>query len=240
MRIGTAGWTIPARYKLEFPDIGSHLQRYAARLDAVEINSSFYRPHQRKTYARWAASVPADFRFSVKLPRTITHDHRLRGCGALLDRFLAEVSGLDSKLGVLLVQMPPSLAHDAGTATAFFRDLVRAPARIACEPRHASWFTPEADRLLRKWHVARVAADPPRAAGDGVPGGDTGFAYWRLHGSPEIYHSDYSEAALRTLASRLGPADWCIFDNTAAFHALDNALALRRLIPGTLSGSTGC
>lgn len=238
--IGTAGWSIPAQYKPEFPQSGSHLERYAARLGAVEINSSFYRPHQRKTYERWAASVPADFRFSVKLPRSISHERRLTDRGALLERFLGEISGLGGKLGVLLVQLPPSLAYDRDIAAAFFHDLARVPARIACEPRHASWCTPEADRQLRSWHVTRVAADPPRADADGAPGGDTKMAYWRLHGSPRLYYSDYPEAALRALAPRLGRDDWCIFDNTAAFHALGNALALRHLIPGTLSGSAGC
>jgi uncharacterized protein YecE (DUF72 family) len=227
--IGTAGWNIPAQYGSEFPASGTHLERYAGILKAVEINSSFYRPHQRKTYERWAASVPADFRFSVKLPRGITHDNRLKDHGDLLDRFLDETSGLGGKLGILLVQLPPSLAYEAATAAAFFRDLARARARIACEPRHASWFTPQAEALLHQWHVARVAADPPRAPGDGVPGGDTGFAYWRLHGSPKLYYSDYSDAALAALAPRLRPQDWCIFDNTAAFHALGNALSVASL-----------
>ena len=75
--IGTAGWNIPAQYKDAFDDTGTHLQRYGGRLTVAEINSSFYRPHQTKTYERWAASVPEDFRFSVKLPRTITQDKRL-------------------------------------------------------------------------------------------------------------------------------------------------------------------
>ena len=228
--IGSAGWTIPARYRERFRSEGSHLERYATSLNCVEINSSFYRPHRRATYARWAATVPDDFRFSVKAPRAVTHDHRLKGYGDLLDRFLEEVSGLGEKLGVLLVQLPPSLACDADVAEAFFRDLARARATVACEPRHSSWLTPVADNLMKSLHVARVAADPPRAANDGVPGGDTRLAYFRLHGSPIIYHSDYSDAALAGLAQALRSGDWCIFDNTAASCALGNALDLTRRI----------
>jgi len=224
--IGTAGWNIPARYKNDFPADGSHLARYAARLRAVEINSSFYRPHKRTTYERWAASVPPDFRFSVKLPRTITHDHRLKDYGDLLGKFLLEVSGLGEKLGILLAQLPPSLAFETETANAFFRALSGSGAAIACEPRHASWFTKQAEDTLQKRGIARVAADPPRGPGDGEPGGDTHTAYFRLHGSPEIYRSDYSRDALRAIATRLRAQDWCIFDNTAAFHALGNALSL--------------
>src|ERR1700710_2503714 len=112
LRVGTAGWSVPSRYTAEVPAGGSHLERYARRLNAVEINSSFYRPHQRKTYERWARSTPAAFRFSVKVPKAMTHDRRLVDCGALIDRFVAEVTGLGNKLGVLLVQLPPKLVFE--------------------------------------------------------------------------------------------------------------------------------
>src|SRR5918993_2432455 len=70
--IGTAGWSIPRAVAHEFTASGSHLERYARVLNGAEINSSFHRPHARAVYARWAAATPDDFRFSVKLPRTIT------------------------------------------------------------------------------------------------------------------------------------------------------------------------
>ena len=229
IRIGTAGWSIPAPYRSRFPDNGSQLEKYAAQLTAVEINSSFYRPHRRATYERWAASVPADFRFAVKFPRAITQDSRLQNYGDLLDRFLAEAGGLGDKLGVLLVQLPPKLVYGESAALAFFRDLARAGIAVACEPRHPSWFTPGADDLFSRLGVARVAADPPRAPTDGEPGGNRNFAYWRMHGNPRIYYSDYGEDALTRLAARLQEGDWCIFDNTAAYHALGNALRLRDL-----------
>ena len=229
--IGTAGWSIPARYADRFPKKGTHLERYSRCVNAVEINTSFYRPHQRKTYERWAASVPEDFRFSVKLPRSISHDARLHGYNGLLSRFAEEVFGLGEKLGAVLVQLPPNLAYDADVAAAFFEDLHRHhKAPVACEPRHVSWFTPEADAALKKLDVGRVAADPPRASTDGEPGGWQGLRYWRLHGSPKIYYSDYDADALGTLAGHLRQRDWCIFDNTAAFAALGNALTLKSLM----------
>jgi len=231
--IGTAGWSVPSRYAERFPADGSHLERYARRLNAVEINTSFYRPHRRATYERWAASVPAGFRFAVKLPRTMTHERRLKDCDALLDRFAGEVEGLGPKLGMLLVQLPPSLAFEAEVVEEFFSALRRRidpPA--ACEPRHAGWFGPEAEELLQRLPVARVAADPVRAPGAGEPGGWKGLVYYRLHGSPKIYYSDYDEAVLAGIRRRLqayraaGVPAWCIFDNTAAFAALGNALAV--------------
>jgi len=75
------------------------LERYARVLNAAEINSSFYRPHARATYERWASRVPESFRFSVKMPKTITHEQRLSGVRGQLDQFLAEAGGLGGKLG---------------------------------------------------------------------------------------------------------------------------------------------
>lgn len=231
--VGTAGWSVPSRYAAELPPGGSHLERYARRLDAVEINSSFYRPHQRKTYQRWARSVPAGFRFSVKLPKAMTHEQRLADCGALLDRFVSEVTGLGDRLGVLLVQLPPQLAFDRRVAGQFFRDLhQRLDVPVACEPRHASWFTPDIGDWLAERRIARVAADPAPVPGAGEPGGWNGLAYFRWHGSPRIYYSDYDDAALAALGKRLdaqrqhGVPTWCILDNTALGAALGNALAL--------------
>src|SRR5918995_1342280 len=110
--VGSAGWAVPRRWAHLAPDDRKGLARYAGVLNAVEINSSFYRPHARDTYARWAANVPDDFRFSVKIPKAITHEARLRDAGDALLKFLDEASGLGDKLGVLLVQLPGRLEFD--------------------------------------------------------------------------------------------------------------------------------
>jgi uncharacterized protein YecE (DUF72 family) len=235
LRIGTAGWSVPARYVAEVPPGGSHLERYARRLNAVEINSSFYRPHQRKTYERWAQATPSGFRFSVKMPKSMTHEQRLADCGALLDRFVLEVGGLGDKLGVLLVQLPPKLGFESNVADRFFRDLhERIDAPIVCEPRHASWFTLKTDAWFVERRVARVAADPAPVKGADKPGGWSELVYYRWHGSPRIYYSDYDDGALAALGKRLdahrehGVTTWCILDNTASGAALGNALALNK------------
>src|SRR5689334_16524473 len=135
--VGCAGWALPAPHQGRFPQWGSHLERYALRLPAVEINSSFYRPHLASTYARWSAAVPAAFRFSVKVPKTITHERRLAGTDALLDAFLSGVTSLGERLGCLLVQLPPSLAFDPPVAEAFFAALrQRHAGPVVAEPRH--------------------------------------------------------------------------------------------------------
>ncbi|ACM34577.1 DUF72 domain-containing protein [[Acidovorax] ebreus] len=236
LHIGTAGWNVPQGSRHRFPAEGSHLERYAARLPAVEINSSFYRPHQRSTYERWAASTPPAFRFSVKLPRSITHTARLKGTDTLLEAFLEQAQGLGERLGCLLVQLPPSLRLDRPVAEAFLRGLrERHPhGSVAVEPRHASWFTPEGDALLRAWQAGRVLADPVLHAGGEVPSGWPGLVYCRLHGAPRVYYSAYDAALVDALAARLRVATlaarsvWCIFDNTASGAAAANALDLHQ------------
>jgi uncharacterized protein YecE (DUF72 family) len=233
IRIGTAGWSIPKPHAALFPAPGTHLQRYAAHLPAVEINSSFYRPHKPSTYARWAESVPPGFRFAVKVPREITHRRKLVATADVLDRFLSETQALAAKLGPLLVQLPPSLRFDQKTAGSFFACLRdRFDEHVACEPRHATWFEDEADSLLNDFRIARVAADPapvPRAA---VPGGWPHLVYRRLHGSPRMYYSGYSPDFLARIDSLMRqplphkPENWCIFDNTALGEATRDALDL--------------
>lgn len=230
VRVGTAGWAIPRDVASRFPEEGSGLQRYAARLAVAEINSSFHRPHRPSTYARWAESVPQDFRFAAKLPRSITHDLKLVEAEAELDRFLGEVAAVGDKLGPLLVQLPPKLAFEPQVAEAFLRLLrERHTGAVVMEPRHPSWFGQEAGDVMRAWRVARVAADPARVPEAAEPGGWSGLVYIRLHGSPRTYYSAYDETYLDRLAARLREAaveTWCIFDNTASGAAAANALAL--------------
>ncbi len=235
--IGTAGWSIASRHRHRFSGCGTQLERYAGVLNTVEMNSSFHRPHRRQTYERWAASVPDDFRFSVKMPKTITHEERLANCDRLLDAFLGEASGLGSRLGVVMVQLPPSLEFDRQLAKAFFERLpLGTDADIACEPRHASWFADEADAVLQDLRIARVAADPPRSPQASEPGGWNGLAYFRMHGSPRVYYSDYPVERLvevrerLALAGRSAKTTWCIFDNTAHSHALGNALDVSAML----------
>jgi uncharacterized protein YecE (DUF72 family) len=246
MYLGTAGWSLPRDLSAGFPGDGPLLARYARRFACVEINSSFHRPHRSETYARWADMTPAHFRFAVKLPRTITHEARLRDARAPLRAFLDESAGLGERRGVLLAQLPPSLAFEAPVAQAFFgllREFTDSP--VACEPRHASWFDPEADRVLVALRISRVAADPARHPAAARPGGWLGASgdgagallYYRWHGSPRVYWSRYDDGWLACQAGQLGdwPAGavpWVVFDNTASGAATANALDLQRMLTG--------
>lgn len=111
-RIGTAGWSIPSNASQAFTSGGTGLERYSAVFSCVEINSSFHRPHRASTWEKWRDSVPAAFRFSVKVPKAITHEARLVGTEKQVQAFLSEARLLREKLAVLLVQLPPSLGLD--------------------------------------------------------------------------------------------------------------------------------
>ena len=237
LRIGTAGWALPRAVASAFPAEGSGLQRYAGRFDAVEINTTFYRPHRPQTFERWAQATPPGFRFAVKLPRAITHEARLRDAGEPLAAFIAETSRLGDKLGPLLLQLPPSLAFEPEVAERFFMNLRGLSGHLTvCEPRHPSWFGPEAEALLREHRIGRVGADPAPDPLAGAPAGWPALAYWRLHGSPRMYFSPYGEDALRRLAQVIASSGaqqaWVIFDNTASGAAAADALTLQALMAG--------
>lgn len=244
IRISCAGWSVRKEFAAEFGEGPSHLARYATRFNAVEINSSFYRPHRPATYARWAASVPDDFRFAVKVPKEITHVRRLVDSEPVLDRFLAEAVCLGDKLGPMLVHLPPSLDFEACAAEAFFTALRRRfTGAVVCEPRHATWFELDATEHLTRHRVARVAADPAVVPAASEPGGWTELAYYRLHGSPDVYYSSYSDGYLAKLASMILRASatatvWCIFDNTARGAATLNAFDLMKRLQTEQMGSS--
>ena len=152
----------------------------------------------------------------------------------MLAPFLENVELLGEKLGPVLIQLPPRLAFDIGPVTAFFDALRHQfPGTVVCEPRHRSWFTIEVEALMDRFMIVRVAADPALLPEAAQPGGWKGLLYFRLHGSPEIYHSVYREAYLKQLATQIKDSQvpvWCIFDNTASGAAVGNALDLKSLL----------
>jgi uncharacterized protein YecE (DUF72 family) len=236
--VGTAGWSITRAAAPRFDADGSHLERYSRRFRCVEINSSFYRPHASKTYERWRRSTPPGFRFAVKVPRTITHELKLKQTRPSLLEFLDQTGALEEKRGPLLVQLPPSLQFDAGVAHEFFGTVRTAfDGAVVLEPRHSTWFSADVSLLLAFHRISRVVADPPpiQKAID-RPHCEAGTAYFRLHGSPRMYWSrydlDYLRGLARTVRESRATEVWCVFDNTASGAAIENALELQDLLGG--------
>ncbi|WP_438750264.1 DUF72 domain-containing protein [Pararhizobium sp. O133] len=226
--IATAAWSIPKTVTDRFPDEGSGLSRYAAVFRGVEVNSTFYRRHRPTTFERWAAAVPDDFRFAVKLPRDITHVLRLKHIDEALLLFLGDIAPLREKLGPLLCQLPPSLPFHEDEAKAALAAMRLAHAGpIVIEVRHGSWASDRALSLLEHHNIGRVLADPALVwtAADFIKPP----SYMRLHGSPKVYHSSYADEQIRSFLGILGPDSWCVFDNTASGAAIENALTMRDL-----------
>jgi uncharacterized protein YecE (DUF72 family) len=244
--VGTAAWTVPKEHSALFPTSAggaqlSHLERYACRLRCVEINSTFYRTHRLSTWQRWASTTPADFRFAVKAPKAVTHAAKLINTGGALLEFFEAMRGLGDKLGPVLFQLPPKLHFDEGVAQEFFTTVRELHlGAVVLEPRHPSWFTFSVDRFLRTFEIARAAADPPKGSELAAsPGGWQRLHYWRLHGAPRTYYSEYNAAWLQSFASRLKligdspetKETWVIFDNTALGHATAHAVWMEDCLP---------
>ncbi|MEO8734503.1 MAG: DUF72 domain-containing protein [Flavobacteriales bacterium] len=234
VHIGTAGWQVP-KSVTEPTGTGSHLERYARLFNATEINTTFHRPHVPKTFERWAAMVPNDFRFAVKMSKSVTHERRLADIRPAQE-FLNMVGALGGKLGPVLVQLPPSLAwsDQASDFLSALREVYSG--HVVLEARNSSWASPDALNALKVNAIASVATDPPLLTTELQPGGHPDPVYFRLHGSPRIYWSSYSDEFLKALAvkvlehSRNGQRVWVIFDNTAAGAGAQNALRLKKLL----------
>jgi uncharacterized protein YecE (DUF72 family) len=163
IRIGTCAWGYkdwqPAFYPTDLPE--SHwLEFYARTFPAVEIDSTFYSPPSADVARRWVEMTPAQFRFSCKLPRTISHACKLRDCTTELNEFLYAMEPLAAKLHVILIQLPPAFSpKDGKTALrSFLRQLPKAY-RFAIEFRHGGWHRPQIIGLLEKYRIAWVWAD---------------------------------------------------------------------------------
>jgi uncharacterized protein YecE (DUF72 family) len=235
VRLGTAGWAIPRDAADQFPQAGTGVARYSAVFNAAEVNSTFRKVHRPATLAKWAGSVSSDFRFSIKMPKIISHELRLRDAQQHVRSFADLARAFGPKGGPWLLQLPPSLALVRDEAKLFFailRDHYIGP--VVCEPRHPSWFEPEAEGVLRNFDISRAAASPARVAGAAVPGGSPALAYYRLHGTPRIYYSSYDTSVLKALSESIDATTarevWCIFDNTASGAAIENALEMRTLL----------
>ena len=120
IRIGTAGWSIPRAAALRFESAGTHLERYSRLLRCAEINSSFHRPHATATYVKWRDSTPVDFRFAVKMPRTITHERKLQ-----TDEAAAALVTEETCTDGISSDMPTTAKHRRRCCTAERRDASR-------------------------------------------------------------------------------------------------------------------
>jgi uncharacterized protein YecE (DUF72 family) len=277
VRIGVSGWLYRpwrgAFYPKKLPQ-SQELAHIGCTFPTVEINGSFYRTQKAHSYAHWREVVPGDFVFAVKGPRFLTHMLRLKNVETPLANFMASgVLALREKLGPILWQLPPTFRYDQARLETFFALLPhdtkaamrlahRHDARVkeiwlgkvesrvmrhAIEIRHDSFIDPAFVAQLRAHNIALVCADTvkwPR-----LMDVTADFVYCRLHGSTELYRSNYDARALGQWARRAaawargedvtgrhaspklarkaaGRDVFIYFDNTDKLHAPQNALDL--------------
>lgn len=217
--VGTSGWQYK-HWRERFYPAGlpqrRWLEHYAEGFATVEVNNAFYRLPERDTFVAWRDRTPDDFCVAVKMSRYLTHIKRLKDPAEPVERFLSRAAGLGGKLGPVLLQLPPTLEFDptalADVLSRFPRDV-----RVAVEPRHESWWVPQARDILEKYHAALCWAD--RRGRPVTPVWRTaGFGYVRLHEGRANPRPRYGRAALASWVDRIATA----FDGDPVYVYFNN------------------
>jgi uncharacterized protein YecE (DUF72 family) len=247
--IGTSGWHYDDWTKLFYPqDIKGYreLTFHAKYFNTVENNSSFYRIAGEETYKTWSRMTPANYKFSIKLNKFITHLHRLQITDEVVEKvqFILELTQvLGEKLGAILIQLPASFTYDLPrlhTFLAFFTKEVRNKPYafdIALELRNKYWFTDDLYTLLKKYNVALVAGQSSRWPQIRQTTAD--IAYIRMHGPEKLFASSYSDEQLNEWALYVSSLPesvtrvYVYFNNDFHGYALKNAEKFKKLISET-------
>lgn len=233
--VGTSGWNYPhwaggVFYPAALSE-GKWLEYYAEFFNAVELNVTFYRLVQKKTFENWRIRTPKDFCFAAKGSRIITHIKKFKTSKEPLDLFTNNVSGLKEKLGAVLWQLPPAFKKDLKLLEAFLK-LLKKRQRQAFEFRNESWFDEEVYSLLKKYNAALCIAHSGRFPC--VKEVTADFLYLRFHGSESLYSSNYSDKELREWAGFVGKYRdkdiFAFFNNDACAYAIKNALKFKEFL----------
>jgi len=238
IRIGISNGHMPGN-KLSFPPayrLESRLNYYSSIFNTIEVNSSFHKTPLRSTYEKWAADVPEDFQFTLKLTREITHIKNLNGDFRSIDNFLQAATGTGNKKGCLLIQFPSkiSLEHFTQVENIFDRLRLSDPDeewRKSIEFRNESWYVGETTELLNEYNATMVLHDFSKAKVSTLLG-NADFVYLRFHGPTGNYKESYSDRVLDEKAEvittflQMGRDVYAYFNNTAG-NAFENARYLQ-------------
>jgi uncharacterized protein YecE (DUF72 family) len=232
--VGTSGWQYGHWQGVFYPEglkSKDRLGFYARHLNTLELNVTFYRGVKPATFQKWYETVPSGFLFSVKMSRFITHIRRLDVEEESMRRFLKDIAVLKEKLGVVLIQLPPSLKYDRSLMTDFF-DLLDPRLKYTIEARNKTFINDEFFSILNErdiaWCIAESAGRYPYHEAITAP-----FLYVRLHGRTVLYASNYTDDELRELAGKIrrwARDAYVYFDNDFESFAVLNALIFARLL----------
>ncbi len=236
---GTSNLVLPLK-KADYPEDfknSSRLGFYASMFSSLEVNATFYALPKKATIEKWAQQVPSHFRFTFKVPKTITHTKDLQFSFEELELFTDTVSAVSDKKGCLLVQLPPKLGRDYEEELAGILESLAENAEgwnIAVEFRHLSWYHTQVDRMLQSYGAGMVKHDRPPAVTPPVEVSEK-FVYLRLHGPEERYRGSYEETVLEEYAKQImnwlkeGKEVYIYFNNTMG-DAYNNLQTLNSMV----------
>ena len=248
--LGTSGWNYVHWYRRFYP-LGlaprEQLTYLARHFGSVEINSSFYRLPPEKYFQKWHSDTPEYFKFSVKVPRTVTHFKRLVDVEDDWAALLRATRPLQKKLSIYLCQFPPGYKATGDTLAQMegFIALVSASqVRVAYELRHASWFEPAALKMFTRTRACLVQADSSRYPHTPAGFAPAAFSYYRFHGPRQLYASQYTDDELRGWAALMstdraaGKDVYVYFDNDMNGFAISDAKRLQSMLGAETVGAT--
>lgn len=232
--VGTSGWSFNNWRGIFYPENlpkSEWLKFYSNFFNCVEVNSTFYRNFAQSTYKKWVKSVPDDFRFILKVPKEVTHNKRLISVQQDIFTFLESIQPLGSKLGLVLLQFPPSFKiefHSFMEALQTFQEKVN----VAIELRNIYGFAQDTIEILINNNYTIVNADSPKIKMSHLLTSQT--MYYRLHGKPELHKSSYSNSELQELVdilfalkSRIKDA-YIIFNNGLIGNSIFNGIEIQK------------
>lgn len=235
--IGTSGWQYGHWRGIFYPTdlkYSDWLLYYCKHFSTLEINVTFYRDVRPSTFQKWYSQTPENFLFSIKLSRQITHFKKLRINRDLIDSFLNKVNFFKEKLGIILIQLPPSLKFEENLIKDFI-SLLDKSYKYTIEPRNISFLNDKFYNILKENNIALCVAD---SAGR-YPYFEeitADFIYIRLHGSQRLYASDYTDEELIKWAQKIkawNKTTFVYFDNDFMGYAVKNALKLKEIFTYT-------
>ncbi|MFF4834269.1 DUF72 domain-containing protein [Streptomyces sp. NPDC001315] len=238
--VGTSGWQYrdwrDVLYPADVP-LRLWLEEYTTHFATVEINNAFYRLPSRETFESWRDRVPADFVVAVKASRYLTHIKRLRDPEEPVDRLMTHAAGLGGRLGPVLLQLPPNLRADPGLLDRCLACFAKGT-RIAVEPRHDSWWTPEVREVLESRGAALCWADAGSRPVTPL-WRTTDWGYVRFHHGRALPWPRYGRQALSTWVQRIadtwsdGRDVYAYFNNDPGGAAVEDAGVFARAARAT-------
>jgi uncharacterized protein YecE (DUF72 family) len=213
-----------------------YLTFYAENFNSVEINSTFYRKPTTKTLLSWYEQTPANFLFFIKIPQTITHINQLKNVHQEINEFCKHISSsLKEKLGGFLFQFPPSFVCDKENLGNVLNGLSPRFLNVV-EFRHKSWWNEGVFEVLKEQGIVFCGVSIPKEIPEEVIINHPETLYYRLHGKPILFKSEYSEEELRALSEKIVTSErnaFVFFNNTWGTAAIKNARFMQKLLANT-------